>query len=251
MPPAPTFIAKVSNYNADIRSAILSGFRELGVLPEEISGKSILLKPNLVETRSAAPHINTHPAVIHAAIEAFRSLGASKVMVAEGAGHCRDALRLLEEAGICDVLTDDRVPFVDLNYDEVYTVPNAGGHSRLSTLTLPMTLKSVDWIVSMAKMKTHHWAGVTLSMKNLFGLMPGSFYGWPKNVLHLAGLEECICDINATVRPHFAIVDGIVGMDGDGPIMGSPKTTGVIIMGRNFPAVDATCARVMGINPKK
>jgi uncharacterized protein (DUF362 family) len=171
-------------------------------------------------------------------------------MVAEGSGHCRDTLRLLEETGIMDVLAEDRVPFVDLNYDDVYTVPNAGGHSRLKTLTLPLTLRKVDWIVSMAKLKTHHWTGVTLSMKNLFGLMPGSCYGWPKNVLHHAGIEDCILDINATVRPHFAIVDGIVGMEGDGPIMGTPKAVGVIVMGRNFPAVDATCARIMAINPR-
>jgi len=249
--PAEAFIAKVPRYGADIRSAILSGFRELGVTPGELKGKTILLKPNLVETRADAPHINTHPGVIRAAADAFRSLGASNVLLAEGSGHCRDTLRLLEESGIADVLVEDRIPFVDLNYDDVYIVPNAGGHSRLKTLTLPLTLRKADWIVSMAKLKTHHWAGVTLSMKNLFGLMPGSFYGWPKNVLHHAGIENCILDINATVKPHFAIVDGIVGMEGDGPIMGSPKAAGVIVMGRNFPAVDATCSRVMGIDPRR
>ena len=249
-PSADAFIAKVPRYNVDIRSAILSGLRELGIPPAEIKGKTILLKPNLVETRSDSSHINTHPAVIRASVEAFRSFGASNVVVAEGSGHCRDTLRLLEETGIADVLQEDRVPFVDFNYDDVYTVPNAGGKSRLKTLTLPQTLQKVDWIVSMAKMKTHHWAGVTLSMKNLFGLMPGSFYGWPKNILHHAGIEDCILDIHATVKPHFAIVDGIIGMEGDGPIMGSPKAAGVIVMGRNFSAVDATCARIMGIEPR-
>ena len=98
-------------------------------------------------------------------------------------------------------------------------------------------------------MKTHHWAGVTLSMKNLFGLMPGNVYGWPKNTLHWAGINECIYDINATVKPHIGIVDGIVGMEGDGPIMGDPVRANVIVMGANLPAVDATCARIMGINP--
>jgi len=105
--------------------------------------------------------------------------------------------------------------------------------------------------VSMAKMKTHHWVGVTLSMKNLFGVLPGDYYGWPKNVLHVAGIPGCITDIAATVRPHFAIVDGIVGMEGDGPIMGEPVNAGVLVMGRNLPAVDATCARIMAINPEK
>jgi uncharacterized protein (DUF362 family) len=250
-PPAEAFVAKVPHYGADIRSAILSGFRELGVGPGEIKAKTILLKPNLVETRADAPHINTHPCVIRAAAEAFRSMGATNVLLAEGSGHCRDTLRLLEETGIMDVLAHDRIPFIDLNYDDVYTVPNAGGHSRLKTLTLPLTLRKVDWIVSMAKLKTHHWAGVTVSMKNLFGLMPGSYYGWPKNILHHAGIDDCIFDINATVRPHLAIVDGIVGMEGDGPIMGTPKAAGVIVMGRNFPAVDATCARIMGVNPQR
>jgi uncharacterized protein (DUF362 family) len=116
---------------------------------------------------------------------------------------------------------------------------------------LPETLKQVDWIVSVAKMKTHHWAGVTLSMKNLFGVMPGSYYGWPKNILHHAGIEGSIVDINAAVKPQLAIVDGIIGMEGDGPIMGTPKEAGVLVMGRNLPAVDATCARIMGINPRR
>jgi uncharacterized protein (DUF362 family) len=88
-------------------------------------------------------------------------------------------------------------------------------------------------------------------MKNLFGVMPGMFYGWPKNVLHHQGIEDSIIDINSTVKPHFAIVDGIIGMEGDGPIMGTPKNTSVLVMGRNLPAVDATCCRIMGIDPMR
>ena len=103
----------------------------------------------------------------------------------------------------------------------------------------------------MPKLKTHHWAGVTLSMKNLFGVLPGMYYGWPKNVLHYAGIPESILDITASLRPHFAIADGIIGMEGDGPIMGTPRQMGVLVMGHNFPAVDATCSRLMGINPHK
>ena len=246
-----TFIMKISRYGAEISPAIISGLRGLGVATEEIRGKTILLKPNLVETHNGADHINTHPLVIRGAVEAFLRLGAAHILVAEGPGHCRDSLRLLEESGLGEILIEDRIPFVDLNYDEVYTVANAGRRSRLKTLTFPATIRQVDWIVSMPKLKTHHWAGVTLSMKNLFGVMPGMFYGWPKNVLHWAGIEKSILDINATLRPDFAIVDGIVGMEGDGPIMGTPRHVGVLVMGRNFPAVDATCTRIMGLNPRR
>jgi len=173
------------------------------------------------------------------------------VMVAEGPGHRRDTLAVYEESGLADVLTEDHIQFHDLNYITGHTITNLGRQSTLRTLTFPALFLEVDWIVSVAKMKTHHWAGATLSMKNLFGVMPGIYYGWPKNVLHHAGIENSILDINATLKPHFAIVDGIIGMEGDGPIMGTPKKAGVLVMGRNLTAVDATCCRIMGIDPSK
>jgi uncharacterized protein (DUF362 family) len=246
-----TFIAPVPTYRGDIAGAILAGMQELGISPGEIRGKRILLKPNLVEGLAGAVHINTHPLVVRGAAEAFRQLGAAQVMVAEGPGHCQDTLRVLEESGLSQALREDRLPFVDLNYLEGYTLPNAGRLSRLATLTFPEILRQVDWVVSLAKMKTHHLAGITLAMKNLFGVMPGLYYGWPKNVLHNAGIFESILDITATLRPQFAIVDGIVGMEGDGPIMGTPKPVGGLVMGRNLPAVDATCARLMGVDPHR
>jgi uncharacterized protein (DUF362 family) len=245
----PVFIAQSRSYQDDLAGKLLSGFRELGISPEEIRGKRILLKPNLVETSLGAGHINTHPLVVRATVEAFLSLGAARVIVAEGTGHNHDALMVLEESGLAEILWEDKITFVDLNNDRTYTVINAGRFSSLNKLFFPATLKQVDWIVSLAKLKTHHWAGVTLSLKNLFGVMPGIVYGWPKNILHQAGIEPCILDIASTLKPHFAIVDGIVGMEGDGPIMGTPKEAGVLVMGRNLTAVDATCARLMGLDP--
>ena len=246
---ATTYIEKVNSYSADFSRVIRSGFQALGITGDEIRKKRILLKPNLVETYPNATHITTHPYVVRGAVEAFLALGAEEVLVAEGPGHCRDSLLLLEESRMVEVLGEDHIHFVDLNYDETYVASNAGGCSRLKTFVLPETLRKVDWIVSIPKMKTHHWAGVTLSMKNMFGVMPGSFYGWPKNVLHWAGIHETVLDICATLQPHLAIVDGIVGMEGDGPVMGEPRQVGVLVIGRNFPAVDATCAKIMGINP--
>ena len=75
----------------------------------------------------------------------------------------------------------------------------------------------------MPKMKTHHWIGVTASMKNLYGTLPGLIYGWPKNVLHYAGVPETVVDINASLPPRIAIVDGIVCMEGDGPLLGQER----------------------------
>ena len=100
-------------------------------------------------------------------------------------------------------------------------------------------------------MKTHHWVGATLSMKNLFGVVPSGIYGWPKNVLHWVGIEESIVDLHAAFRHHFAIVDGIVGMEGNGPIQGTAKHVGVLVAGGDPVAVDATCCRIMGIDPMR
>jgi uncharacterized protein (DUF362 family) len=246
-----TFVASVSGYDTDLKGPILAGLRELGTEPTRIKGKSVLLKPNLVEPHRNLEHINTHPLVIRAAVEAFLSMGASKVVVAEGSGHRRDSLLVLEESGLADVLYEDKIPFIDLNLSSVVKVPNQGKTSKLDFFYFPEEVVEADIIVSMPKMKTHHWAGVTLSMKNLFGVMPGIVYGWPKNVLHHAGINECVYDLTATLKPHLAIVDGIVGMEGDGPIMGDPVRAGVVVMGANLPAVDATCARVMGLSSSK
>jgi uncharacterized protein (DUF362 family) len=245
------FIGRAASYDADLVALLAAAFAELGVGRRELAGKRVLLKPNLIETRRGAGHINTNPQVVRAAAEICRRLGAASVVVAEGPGHRRDTRLVLEESGLGEVLLADRLRFIDLNREAGLTVANAGGRSGLLRLTLPAALAQVDVIVSLAKLKTHHWAGVTLAMKNLFGVMPGNYYGWPKNVLHYAGLQESILDIVATVRPQLAIVDGIVGMEGDGPILGTPKQVGVLVVGANLPAVDATAARIMGIDPDR
>ena len=113
-PHTETFIGSINGYHADIRGTILGGLKALGVTSFEIKGKRVLLKPNLVEPHRELSHINTHPYVIRAAAEAFLHLGASTVIVAEGAGHRRDAFLVLEESGLADVLYEDKKPFVDL-----------------------------------------------------------------------------------------------------------------------------------------
>jgi uncharacterized protein (DUF362 family) len=240
---------RAASYDIELAPLVRRALAELGVGAAEVGGKRILLKPNLVETSLGHLHINTHPAVIRGVAEALRSLGAGRVVIGEGPGHRRDTLLVLEESGLAEVLQQEKLSFVDLNRQAGFAIGNGGGRSGLLRLTLPALLSEIDWIVSIAKLKTHHWAGVTLTMKNLFGLMPGSYYGWPKNVLHFAGLQESILDINASVRPRLAIVDGIVGMEGDGPILGDPKPVGALIVGENPTATDATAARVMGVDP--
>jgi uncharacterized protein (DUF362 family) len=194
--------------------------------------------------------MTTHPAMVAAAAAVFRGWGA-QVTVGEGPGHVRDTELALDESGMYDALDSAGVEFADLNYEEVGWIENAGRASKLPGFWFPRTVIEADLIVSMPKMKTHHWVGFTASMKNLYGTIPGIKYGWPKNVLHHAGIPETVFDINASLPKSIAIVDGIVAMEGDGPIMGSAKPLGLVIVGTNPTAVDATVARLMGLAPER
>lgn len=234
-------------YGPDLSRRLQEALATFPATVARAKGGLVVLKPNLVEVHPGRP-INTDPRFVAAAVEAFRRIGAREVVVAEGPGHHRDTEGLLEWSGLDVLLRETGASFVDLNVDETETVRLVDDFSGLGTLELPRVLSAADLVVSLPKLKTHHWVGATLAMKNLFGVVPGAVYGWPKNPLHHAGIHQCILDLWRTVSPGFAMVDGIVGMEGDGPIMGSAVDAGVVVMGDQLPAVDAVSARLMGID---
>src|SRR5450432_235124 len=246
-PASRVVIRRVNNYQADLAAILYESIKEFD-LP--VRGKTVLLKPNLVGLDPQGV-VNTHPAVIAAARETFLRLGADEVFIGDGPATERDTIAVLELLKLSEYVGPLSGIFVDLNVDDVERVVLKTHASRLKELYLPKTALGVDFLVSMPKLKTHHWAGVTLSLKNMFGIVPGGCYGWPKNVLHWAGIDRAILDINAAARPDFAIVDGIVGMEGNGPIQGAPKASGVLVFGNDPVAVDATCCRVMGLVPER
>ncbi len=247
-PEATVTILQADSYEKDLVAILRDGLRLYPKFCSSVRGRRVVLKPNLVEHQTDHP-VNTHPKLVAAAVEVFRSLDASRVVVAEGPGHRRDTELLLEESGLGPALKSVNARFVDLNLDPIHPVRINGNLTGLSRLWLPHTILDADIVVSMPKMKTHHWVGATLAMKNMFGVAPGAKYGWPKNVLHWRGIENSIIDIVLTVRPAFAIVDGIEGMEGDGPIHGRAVKSGALVIGDNLSAVDATGARIMGILP--
>ena len=216
----------------------------------DLRGKSVLLKPNLVEYIPGVD-VNTNPVLVGAAAEVLLQLGAERVVVGEGPGHQRDTYLVLVESGLDAQLRSQGIHFVDLNRDELVKVPTRANFTGLRHLWLPRTVLTSDFIVSMPKIKTHHWAGVTLSMKNMFGVVPGTKYGWPKNLLHWKGIHRSILDICATVPIHFVIADGIVAMEGNGPLHGTQRHLGKVVLSDDPVAADFTCARLMGLQPDR
>ena len=84
----------------------------------------------------------------------------------------------------------------------------------------------------------------------MFGIVPGTKYGWPKNVLHWKGIHRSILDICATAPIHFVIADGVIAMEGNGPLHGTHRHLGKIVLADDPVAADFTCARLMGLNPQ-
>jgi uncharacterized protein (DUF362 family) len=238
-------ILHAEQYAQKVDEILAAGLR---LFPIDVRGKRVVLKPNLVDY-APGDAINTHPLLVLAAAESFRRMGAKSVNVAEGPGHQRDTHLVLSQSGYEQSLRDEKIPFVDLNRDELVRTPLRASYSGIKGLWLPRTVLEADYLVSMPKIKTHHWSGVTLSMKNMFGIVPGSRYGWPKNILHWKGIQESILDICATVPAHFVIADGIVAMEGNGPLNGTARPFGKMVLADDPVAADITCMRVMGLDP--
>ncbi len=240
-------VLHAQQYSQQLDEIVFAGLR---LFPINVVGKTVVLKPNLVDYIPGNA-INTHPLLVLATAESFRRLGAKSVLVAEGPGHQRDTQLVLSQSSYEQHLRDEKIRFVDLNRDQLLRTPLRASYTGIKDLWLPRTVLESDFLVSMPKVKAHHWSGVTLSMKNMFGVVPGTRYGWPKNILHWQGIQESILDLCATVPIRFVIADGIVAMEGNGPLNGTPRSLGQVVLANDPVAADATCARLMGFEPDR
>ena len=245
-PRVPVTLLDCPDYSTDIHRDIAKVMAADGM---DLKNRRVLLKPNFVEFHAGRP-INTHFTLIHQVASACFLLGAARVAVGEAAGHRRDPWYSVHHPSLRSAL-DPKVACIDMNHGPVVKTPNRGRYTRLADFHVGAALMEADVVIGLPKLKTHHWVGVTLSLKNMFGALPGIFYGWPKNVLHIQGIEASILDIALSVPLHYVIVDAVIGMEGDGPILGTAKPVGTVIMGKHPLAVDAVGSRIMGYDPRK
>ena len=246
-PNARVALAACATYDADILTALRDAWGNARM--PDLRDLRVVLKPNLVDFLSGFPTF-THPRVTQAMIQLAREQGARSVVVADGPTFRRDPQAVLNATGYAEMLAREKVDFVDLNYDDLGTFPLKGGYTQLKTMFVARTILDSDLFISMPKLKTHHWTNISASIKNLFGIVPGIKYGWPKNTLHIQGISAFLAELADSLPTRgCAVVDGIVGMQGDGPLYGTPVASGTLIVGNDLVAVDATCARLMGFDP--
>jgi uncharacterized protein (DUF362 family) len=244
--PSIVALGECPNYKVDLLACLRSLWQRAEM--PEVRDKRVLIKPNLVDYLESYP-VTTAPEMVGAVADLLFELGAREVIVGDGSAFRRETWPIVEANGLATILAARGLKFIDLNYDDPQSVPVRDKWlQRSPVFWLPRHVLNSDLIISLPKLKTHHWAGVSLSLKNLIGVVPGSRYGWPKNIIHINGIPPSIIGLYQILPPVISIIDGIIGMEGDGPLFGSPVPHGLLAVGRDPVSVDVTCTQLMGFS---
>jgi uncharacterized protein (DUF362 family) len=201
-------------------------------------GEHVLIKPNICNGKNPNGMVITDFSIIKSVIN-FLSGKAGKITIVESDNISGTADERLSEAGLLKKISEWEVDFLNLSEDN-YEIYNVAGQE----LRLPESVLNADYLVNIPKIKTCAHTLVTLSIKNMFGVLQRS----KKNKLH-KHLDEILLFLTKTVPQNLIIVDGLTCMEGNGPVIGTPLSLGVIVAGFNPVSVDAVCSSIMGFNP--
>ncbi|MCX8150280.1 MAG: DUF362 domain-containing protein [Candidatus Bathyarchaeota archaeon] len=169
-----------------------------------------------------------------------------KVYVVESDASLTDADKAFVTTGMKAMCARHGVECLNLRHLRAKIKLKVPNGEVLSSITVPQIV-TTSAIISAAKLKTHVNTKVTLGMKNLFGLLPDKF----KAKYHALGISTVIVDVNTVIKPVLTVIDGFVGMEGKGPINGTPVKMDLVIAGKDVVATDAVASLVMGVDPYK
>lgn len=223
----------------------------------DIKGKRVLIKPNAARLASPGAGITTHPSVVSATIDHLRKEKVGEIMIGESCIFGVKAQEAFRMTGMEEVSEKKEVKLLDLDRMDPMEVTIPGG-KVLKKIKIPALLKDVDLILSLPVMKTHMHTRVTLSIKNMKGLL------WQREKARLHQLRShkkmtkgekeldiAISEMATVLHPHLVIIDGTVGMEGMGPAYGRPKEMGIILVSNNALSADAVASRLMGFDPEE
>ena len=244
--PTQVSIVRCPNYD---QKTVMSSVRRAADLLGGINafvnpGERVLLKPNLLKARPPEAAVTTHPEVVRAVIRLVHEAGA-QAMVGDSPG-IGDLRRVCERSGILAVVEQEGAVLAD--FDEAVTVKNAGRFQRFEVARAAI---EADAIINLPKFKTHGMTILTGAVKNLFGCIPGK----RKVQWHLSsGVDHAsfmgmLVELARLLKPRLTIMDSVVGMEGNGPGSGDPRTIGVIIAGQDPVAIDVVCGDIVGVAP--
>jgi uncharacterized protein (DUF362 family)/Pyruvate/2-oxoacid:ferredoxin oxidoreductase delta subunit len=234
-------VRKCSEYNLNEVYDLISDIWDKCEGPD-VSGKRVLLKPNILIDSDPSKAICTHPVVVEAAIRLLQSKGAI-VLVGDSPGAMAKGYKG-EKSGIFQVCQNTGAAWIDFS-KEPTTINLKKGRIRIAS-----AIKEVDLIVSLPKFKNHGLVYFTGGIKNTLGLVPG-FTKAKQHALHSdrISFSEFLVDLNEAVLPHFFIMDGILGMEGPGPGQGIPIKIDLLLGSSNPLALDIIASKIAGYNP--
>ena len=214
-------------------------------------GQRVLIKLNLLMKRTPDQATTTHPAVARAIVRAVQQVGATAILAdSPGGPYTRGHLRGIYDA--CGMSAVAKETGCILNDDFSVTTRYLEAGKAARKLDLIGALDHVDAVITVGKLKTHGLTTMTGCVKNLYGTIPGTTkVEYHARYQDAALFSDMLLDICAAVKPCFAILDAIVGMEGEGPSGGRPRAIGALIGGANPHAVDAVGARLIGLEPRQ
>lgn len=230
----------------EVEATVRKAIELTGGLPGKIKpGDSVIIKPNIVSTNPPEAAVNSDIRVCKAIANMVKEVGA-KPIIAESSGVGIDTDASMEAAGYFK-LREQGYEVINLKKEgiELVKVPVPKGKS-LKEVSLPKVVVEAKAIIDVPKMKTHDQTLVTLSLKNMKGILPDIF----KRKLHTTfGIMQGVADLMTVAKPDLCVVDGILAMEGLGPVFGDPVEMNLIIVGKDPVAVDAVTSEIMGFEP--
>lgn len=242
----------------DVETAQMVTEAIVGVLgPEGLDnlvapGNTVLIKPNL--GCGYKTHETAGWQVVKPIVQAAWQAGARSVTIAEGEG-CNYGMSIFELSGYTANITDVvYVNFNDIAANPTYNVHVAGGYWD-EPIVIPQVYFDADVVITVSALKTHNEAGVTMGLKNAFGVPPVPAYSDGQSsriLLHSDyGIRKTIPQINLAKKPDLAVVDAILAGEGQGPWDADPVVMNTILAGRDLVALDAVGTAIMGIEPAR
>jgi uncharacterized protein (DUF362 family)/Pyruvate/2-oxoacid:ferredoxin oxidoreductase delta subunit len=241
--PAP----RVSIYATDYDGAAEAVERAVAEHAPPLEGRTVLLKPNILGAMPPEKHVNTHPAIVQAAIEAVERRRPARVMVGDNSGMRAYGSneKTAAVAGIRQVAGDR---YVNLGASPVKTAVDSAFAERLA---VSREVLECDVLVSLPKMKTHVATGITGAVKNTYGHLVGG----EKTRLHREAqgplaFARAVVDVYQIRPPDLVVMDAVTAMEGQGPSGGRPRQVGRILASTDAVALDTVMAAMMGLEPR-
>ena len=238
-----------------VAKAVRASIDMIGSIEQFVSsGQRVLIKPNLLSPASPERAITTHPTVVEAVVKIVQEVGGIPFIAdspGSGIPHTEKRLKKLYEAtGMLEVAERAGISTISDPTASEVSFPDGIVIKRLEVI---QPLLEADVVINLPKLKTHVYTIFTGATKNLFGIVPGyAKPGYHAKLYSLPHFADMLLDIIAYVKPAFTLMDGVVGLEGDGPGTGGhPRDVGIILAGADCVALDVVVCSVIGLEPTR